>query len=76
MKESYWRDLLCTTWDFRTLQGPEQIFRFIEGSSDDNRITGVSEDKSAALKTPQFATFGHLEVVRAREEDGKKEVSN
>ncbi|MDI1486298.1 MAG: hypothetical protein OHK93_005525 [Ramalina farinacea] len=25
LEESYWRDLLCLTWDFHTMQGPEKI---------------------------------------------------
>ncbi len=65
LKESHWRDLLCMTWDFRTLEGPEQITRFIASSSKDNRITNVSLDKSAAHKIPQVATFGDLKVVQA-----------
>ena len=53
------------TWDFHTLQGPEQITKFIESSSEDNRIIIISLDKSAAHKMPQIASFGHLKVVQA-----------
>ncbi|KAL9131118.1 MAG: hypothetical protein Q9217_000880 [Psora testacea] len=65
LKESYWRDLLCMTWDFHTLQGYDQITRFIEGSSKDCRISNLSLDKSAAHKMPQVATFGDLKVIQA-----------
>ena len=64
LKESYWRDLLCMTWDFRTLQGPDQIARFLE-SSKEGGITGVSLDELVSHKMPQIAHFGDLEVVQA-----------
>ncbi|CAF9910031.1 hypothetical protein IMSHALPRED_008534 [Imshaugia aleurites] len=53
------------TWDFHTLQGPEQITNFIESSSEDKRIIIISLDKSATHKMPQVASFGHLKVVQA-----------
>lgn len=53
------------TWDFHTLQGPEQITRFIQNSSEDNRISNITLDNTAAHKVPQLATFGHLKVVQA-----------
>ncbi|KAL2039859.1 hypothetical protein N7G274_007260 [Stereocaulon virgatum] len=65
LKESYWRDLLCMTWDFHTLQGPEDIITFVKSSSKDDQITKVSLDKSAAHKVPQVAAFGDLKVVQA-----------
>lgn len=65
LKESYWRDLLCVTWDFHTLQGPEKITKFIKSSSEDKRIVSVSLDRSAPHKMPQFAAFGSLKVVQA-----------
>lgn len=65
-KESCWRDLLCMSWDFRTIQGPEQITAFIEKSSKDDRIVSISLDKKyAAHKAPQLATFGELSVIQA-----------
>lgn len=65
MKESYWRDLLCITWDFHTLKGPEQIIRYLQSSPKDNRLTNVSVDKSVAHKMPRVADFGSLKVVQA-----------
>lgn len=65
VKESYWRDLLCMTWDFHTLEGPEQITEYIQSASKDDRITDISLDTSVALKMPQFADFGSLKVVQA-----------
>ncbi len=52
------------TWDFRTLQGPDQIARFIE-SSKGGRIIDVSLDESVPHKVPQVAHFGDLKVVQA-----------
>ena len=65
LEESYWRDLLCMTWDFRTLQGSEQISRFIQGSPEDNRSTIISLDDSSAHKLPQASDFGGLRVIQA-----------
>ncbi len=64
LKEFYWRNLLCMTWDFHTLQGPEQITKFIKRSSEDNRILTVNLDKSAAHKMPQVAAFEPLKIVQ------------
>ena len=62
LSESWWRDLLCTTWDFRTLQGLENIDKFTKASITKVNVTvhGFS-----AHKTPRFATIGALNVVQA-----------
>ena len=65
LPESSWRDLLCMTWDFHTLQGPQKICSFIESSPTDSRIVNLSLDKSASHKVPQIKKCGHLQVVRA-----------
>ena len=53
------------TWDFHTFEGPEQITRYIQSASKDNRITNISLDKSVAHKMPQLTDFGSLKVVQA-----------
>lgn len=53
------------SWDFRTVQGPESIFNFINGSPQDSRIIAVNVDKSAAHKVPQATTLGGLETIQA-----------
>lgn len=63
--ESYWRDLLCMTWDFRTLQGPQNITSFARSSAEDSRIINVGLEKSASHKVPQLSPFGDLKVVQA-----------
>ena len=51
------------TWDFRTLQGPDQIARFI-GSSKGGGIIDISLDESVPHKVPQIAHFSGLNVVQ------------
>ena len=63
--ESHWRDLLCMTWDFHTLQGPEQISSFVESSPQDSRLTTITLDDSPAHKFPQASDFGGLKAVQA-----------
>lgn len=53
------------TWEFPTLQEPEQIAQFIETSSQHGLISDVSLDKSAAHKMPQIANFENSEAVQA-----------
>ena len=65
LEESYWRDLLCMTWDFRTLQGPEHISKFIQSSPRDSRLIDLSLDNSSALKVPQALDLGGLKTVQA-----------
>ena len=52
------------TWDFRTLQGPDQIAGFIE-SPNGRGIINVLVDESVPHKVPQIARFGDLNVVQA-----------
>ena len=65
VKESYWRDLLCMTWDFRTLQGPQKIQSFVESSPKANRIINVSLDQSVSHKVPQVSAFADLKFIQA-----------
>ena len=65
LEESYWRDLLCMTWDFRTLQGPERISEFIQSSPRESRLISLSLDTSSALKVPQAIDLGSLKTVQA-----------
>ena len=52
------------TWDFRTLQGPDQIAGFIKSSAKGG-IIDVRLDDSVPHKVPQVAQFGDLTVVQA-----------
>ena len=64
-EEACWRDLLCMTWDFHTLQGPEQISKFIQSSPPNNRLVIVSVDSFLAYRCSQASDFGGLKAVRA-----------
>ncbi|KAL6714047.1 hypothetical protein ACLMJK_008541 [Lecanora helva] len=65
VSESCWRDLLCMSWDFRTLQGPQKISSFVKDVSQDRRIVKISLDTSTSHRSPQICGFGHLKVIRA-----------
>ena len=64
-KESCWRDLLCSSWNFWTLQGPQKISSFIESLPEESRISEISLDKSAPHRNPQFSSFGGFKVIQA-----------
>ena len=65
LNESYWRDLLFMTWDFRTIQGHESISNFIQSNAKTAQALNVSLDTSAAHKVPCFADLGGVQVVQA-----------
>lgn len=49
IENSYWRDHLCFSWDYRTLKGREGIAKYVTGSSQSVKI---EIDRSSALKAP------------------------
>lgn len=49
IENSYWRDHLCFSWDYRTLKGREGIAKYVTGSSPSVK---VEIDRSSALKAP------------------------
>ena len=53
--DSYWRDLLCLTWNFRTVHGRKQISAFANDFIATSRTITLSLDKSAAYKEPAVA---------------------
>ena len=65
IKESYWRDLLCLSWDFHTLQGLESISSHARRSSETARSTKVEVCDHPAHKAPQLATVEGLQVTQA-----------
>ena len=62
---SCWRDLLCMTWDFHTIQGSEGIAEFLDGGSHGPRIDSIGLYDSPSYKMPQFAHCGTVRVVQA-----------
>ncbi|KAH6980625.1 flavin-binding monooxygenase-like protein [Ilyonectria sp. MPI-CAGE-AT-0026] len=53
--DGYWRDHLCLSWDFRTLNGPEKISAFLAlyGSC----LLKVDLDRSASHKVPCISSL-------------------
>ena len=64
-EEACWRDLLCMSWDFHTLQGPGRIIQFATDSLNVAENVNISLDTSAAHKEPQVAKFGDVEAVQS-----------
>ena len=53
LNESYWRDQLAFSWDYRTLRGPEQIVSFFQ--SGPARLKSLTIDKSSPSRQPIFS---------------------
>lgn len=53
LAESYWRDQLCLSWDFRCFEGPEKITGLLKQSENGSRIKSVALDKSSGLRSPR-----------------------
>ena len=68
LKDSYWRDLLCLTWDFHTLHGPQKIASLVAHQQKSWRITSVGIDKSTEAGKPKVSAFdfeGQLKGIQS-----------
>ena len=68
LEDSFWRDLLCLSWDFRTLHGREQIASYVKGCSARSRTLSFSLDISAGHKEPALTTLdfdGNVNCLQA-----------
>ncbi|KAI4211277.1 MAG: hypothetical protein LQ351_005961 [Letrouitia transgressa] len=54
LDESYWRDMLCLTWDFHTLLGPKKISSLGNAQKHGLRIKSLSLDKSSSVTAPSI----------------------
>ena len=63
--QSCWRDLLCMSWDYHTLQGLKNISSHIKRSTNTSRITRLEPCDSPTHKVPQLATVEGVQVVQA-----------
>ena len=54
---SYWRDFLCLSWDYHTLQGPERITSLIHEEVKKWRIKSLALDDSSPIGKPTIAPF-------------------
>ncbi|RFU28443.1 hypothetical protein B7463_g7874, partial [Scytalidium lignicola] len=57
LDESYWRDLLCLSWDFHTFKGPQRIISELEKSKAGSRIKSLAVDNSTEYKSPKISTL-------------------
>jgi hypothetical protein len=55
--ESYWRDQLCLSWDFRCLKGPDEIASLLRKSKSGCRMSSAALDNSSHLRSPTVAPF-------------------
>ena len=55
LKGSFWRDLLCLTWDFHTLAGPEKIAALLKTQTAEQRIKSLAIDSSSDAGKPSVA---------------------
>lgn len=53
--DSFWRDLLCLTWDFHTHHGPEKIASAVRQEGKECRIKAIDTDTSTDLRKPAIA---------------------
>ena len=68
LNESYWRDLLCLTWDFHTLGGPEKIASFIKKQKKGCRIRSLKLDTSSDVRKSRVSAIdfgGDLKGVQS-----------
>ena len=68
LESAHWRDLLCLTWDFRTLQGRDKIAGFAEDFIAKARTVAFTLDQSAAYKKPALIPLdfdGNVKCLQA-----------
>ena len=54
-EESYWRDQLCLSWDYHTLNGPQMIRSFLERHVKGSRLRHLAIDDSDLFHVPKTA---------------------
>lgn len=52
LEDAFWRDLLCLSWDFRTLHGHSQITNYMKSFTATSRTLSFSLDTSTEHKEP------------------------
>ncbi len=68
LKDSYWRDLLCLTWNFHTLEGPNKIAALLETQPAGWRIKSLAIDSSSDVGKPKVAPLdfdGNLKCIQS-----------
>ncbi|KAL8685587.1 MAG: hypothetical protein Q9224_005758 [Gallowayella concinna] len=54
LDESYWRDFLCSTWNFHTYHGLPKIFSVLSRGDRKCRLKSLSIDSSSDIKKPSI----------------------
>lgn len=65
---SYWRDLLCTTWNFHTYHGPSKIMSVLKSTDQKCRLQLLEMDSSSDIKKPTLCPIdfnGNLQGIQA-----------
>jgi hypothetical protein len=63
--QAYWRDQLCLSWDFHTVQGPDNIAAILKQSQAGLHIKSIQLDTSTVFRSPRASTIGTLHTVSA-----------
>ena len=67
LRNAYWRDLLCLSWDFHTFHGPGQMSSFIKDRSKSWRIHTFNIDRRSDTTKPAVSSIdfaGSLKGIR------------
>lgn len=68
LEESYWRDLLCSTWDFHTFRGRSKISSVLKTGDKPCRLRELKIDSNSDVKKPTLSPVdfnGSLKGVQA-----------
>lgn len=64
LENSYWRDHLCLSWDFRTFHGPSKIKSFFENHPGGIRIKSISIDPSKTVAVKPLSLGGDVNCIQ------------
>ncbi|KAL8932977.1 MAG: hypothetical protein Q9211_006028 [Gyalolechia sp. 1 TL-2023] len=65
LAESYWRDLLCSTWDFHTFQGPSKISSVLKTGHKPCRLRELKLDSNSDFKKPALSSADYNGTIKA-----------
>ncbi|KAI9878888.1 MAG: hypothetical protein M1830_010244 [Pleopsidium flavum] len=52
LKESYWRDQLCLSWNYHTFNGPDKMVQFLKKAPNGVRLHSLDLDTNSKLRAP------------------------
>lgn len=67
LENSYWRDHLVLSWDFRTLSGPSKIAEYISSAGDLASSLSIDIDRSSPLRAPHAGPIDAIGEVHGIE---------